>query len=475
MEMATPVAARKTSFRHPKRYFSDVDPALAAVMVSSGVDVALIVENGVIKDLALGNPELVEAGCDEAWRGAPWLETVTPDSRKKVEDLLRVNPEDAGRWRQVTQNTLSGAPIPIKYTTVRTGNPDQILALGQDLRSIATLQQRLVAMHQDLEREYASLRDIETRYRSLFDALSENVIIVSVSDGRVAEMNPAAKRRLGLTETDPRGSRLFDYIEPDDHTAVQRMIDRALTNGRGEAGDVALRARGTATLRATAFRQDNEIYVIIRIDPDGSLPVSAVDPVAMADIQQVMQRLPDGLVITTSTFRVLSANATFLRMVQATEERQVIGEQLSNWLGRSPSDVSMLQSSLRRHGVARNFATAVRDRLGAEDEVEVSAVAAELDDETVYGFAIRPTSRRLGARGEGNGWARAGSEDVTALVGQMPLKDIVRSSTDHIEKQCIEAALELADQSRASAAEILGLSRQGLYSKLKRFKIPQND
>jgi DNA-binding NtrC family response regulator len=54
------------------------------------------------------------------------------------------------------------------------------------------------------------------------------------------------------------------------------------------------------------------------------------------------------------------------------------------------------------------------------------------------------------------------------LVGRVPRKELVRESTDMIERLCIEAALELTDDNRASAAEILGLSRQGLYSKLRR-------
>ena len=62
-------------------------------------------------------------------------------------------------------------------------------------------------------------------------------------------------------------------------------------------------------------------------------------------------------------------------------------------------------------------------------------------------------------------------DHLTNLVGRMPLKDIVRDSTTLIERLCVEAALKLTDDNRASAAEILGLSRQGLYSKLKRFGI----
>jgi DNA-binding NtrC family response regulator len=49
------------------------------------------------------------------------------------------------------------------------------------------------------------------------------------------------------------------------------------------------------------------------------------------------------------------------------------------------------------------------------------------------------------------------------------MKEIVRESTDLIERLCIEAALTLTSNNRASAADLLGLSRQSLYSKLHRY------
>ena len=68
---------------------------------------------------------------------------------------------------------------------------------------------------------------------------------------------------------------------------------------------------------------------------------------------------------------------------------------------------------------------------------------------------------------------------MTELVGRVPLKDIVRDTTDLIEQLCIEAALELTHDNRASAAEMLGLSRQSLYVKLRRYNMgdlgPDND
>ena len=59
-------------------------------------------------------------------------------------------------------------------------------------------------------------------------------------------------------------------------------------------------------------------------------------------------------------------------------------------------------------------------------------------------------------------------EQLTALVGRVSLPDLVRDTTDLVERHLIKAALELTGDNRTSAAEILGLSRQSLYVKLRR-------
>jgi DNA-binding NtrC family response regulator len=57
----------------------------------------------------------------------------------------------------------------------------------------------------------------------------------------------------------------------------------------------------------------------------------------------------------------------------------------------------------------------------------------------------------------------------------MPLKDIVGETVDLIERLCIEAALKITRNNRASAADMLGLSRQSLYVKLRRYGIEGPD
>jgi DNA-binding NtrC family response regulator len=59
--------------------------------------------------------------------------------------------------------------------------------------------------------------------------------------------------------------------------------------------------------------------------------------------------------------------------------------------------------------------------------------------------------------------------NVMDLVGSAPLKDIVSATTDVVEKMCIETAVELTNNNRVAAAEMLGLSRQSLYVKLRKY------
>ena len=144
---------------------------------------------------------------------------------------------------------------------------------------------------------------------------------------------------------------------------------------------------------------------------------------------------------------------------------------LDKWLGRTGVEFRVLVSNLRQHGSVRLFATQMQGDQGAVTEVEISAVAVTTGAQRCLGFTIRDMGRRLNADGRGNKDLPRSASQMTELVGRLPLKDIVRETTDLIEQLCIEAALQLTGDNRASAAEMLGLSRQSLYIKLRRFGI----
>jgi transcriptional regulator PpsR len=174
-------------------------------------------------------------------------------------------------------------------------------------------------------------------------------------------------------------------------------------------------------------------------------------------------------VVTGLDGRILYANRAFLDLVQLATEEQARNEPLERWLVRSGVDFNLLTAQLREHGALRLFATQVRGEFGSNSDVEICAVSVIDGEEPCFGLTIRDVGQRVSIdRQVGRDKPRSVAQ-LTELVGRVPLKDLVRESTDMIEKLCIEAALELTGDNRASAAEILGLSRQSLYAKLRRY------
>ena len=90
-------------------------------------------------------------------------------------------------------------------------------------------------------------------------------------------------------------------------------------------------------------------------------------------------------------------------------------------------------------------------------------------------FVIRDASRAEAVRGSGVGVSDDGMKSVMELVGSAALKDIVSETTDVVEKMCIETAVELTRNNRVAAAEMLGLSRQSLYVKLRKYGLLRRD
>jgi transcriptional regulator PpsR len=137
-------------------------------------------------------------------------------------------------------------------------------------------------------------------------------------------------------------------------------------------------------------------------------------------------------------------------------------------------DVDVLVANLRQRGSVRMFTTEMHGEHGSRSEVELSAVSVMNGTDPCFGFSIRDIGARFSMQPRDAG-TRAGRElprsveHLTELIGRVALKDLVREATDVIERLAIEAALELANDNRASAAEMLGLSRQSLYVKLRRY------
>jgi len=218
-----------------------LDPASAARLAQAASDIALVLDgDGVVLDVVVRDADLAEAMQDN-WRGRPWIETVTSESREKVELLLREAREMAEpTWRQVNHLTHTGElDRPVRYCAMKMNGDDRYLALGRDLHAIAELQQRLIDAQETTERDYWRLRQAESRFRLLFQVTSDAVMVVDAEHLRITEANPAAEAELDWS-TGPGNPRLLSYFDPDQGKQVQGVLARAQSSGHAETADVAL-------------------------------------------------------------------------------------------------------------------------------------------------------------------------------------------------------------------------------------------
>jgi transcriptional regulator PpsR len=459
----------------PLRSLGDLDAESAAMLVAAAADLALIVDSaGIVRDAAWQTEQLAQdIGSDHAWLGRPWRDLVAVESRAKI-DQLRGDAAVPGppKWRHINLIGRPGVEVPIMCATVRLGADGRIVAFGRDLRPVSVLQQRLMNAQQSIERDYSRFRNVETRYQLLLQTASDAVLILDAQSAAVVEANAAARRLLGLRAGARAGGRLLDIFATESVPEVESMLANVRLSGRSsevfarlKQDSKAKNAAGQVQVHASLFREDLAAFLLVRV------PLAAQGervPKDRSALLRVVENAPDAIVVADKEGRVIAVNAAFLDFAQLASADLARGEALDRWVGRPGIDLSLLVAHLQQHGAVRLFATTMRGQHGAPADVEISAIAVADGAERYLGFIIRNIGRRLGAPEATPLPQLRSMQQVTALIGRVPLRELVRESSDMIERLCIEAALEMTGDNRASAALMLGLSRQSLYVKMRR-------
>jgi transcriptional regulator PpsR len=430
-------------------------------------DVTLLLDlEGVIRRATLSSTVADEAV--DAWLGRPWVETVSVAGSRSVQQLL----DDARRtgvsgFRQVAQRLPSGRELAIEYTTVRLGESAGLLAIGKNLQAVAELQSRLVSAQQAMERDYWKLREVETRYRVLFDAANEAVLVVRAGNLEVVEANPAAMRAIGAA---PVGRDLLPELAPADREPFQAMLARVREHGKAPGLIVRLGRDGNRWLvRASQMATELGPVFLIQLGPAGGA-TTASEWAATVPLGELVERAPDGFLVLDRDGVIIEANRAFLDQAQMAAKASVVGEHARRWLGRPGADMTAILAGIKRRGTVRRFATSLHGELGSELEVEVSAVGSSDTRPRFIGLLVHDlaSGARATTPAEADGLAVAlGS--LTRQVGKTPLLELVRTTVGAVERHYVTAALDLTRGNRTAAAELLGLSRQSLYAKLWRY------
>lgn len=335
------------------------------------------------------------------------------------------------------------------------------------------LQSRLVAAQAAMERDYVRLREFESRYRHLFVATTEALLVVEAQTLRVLDANPAACSLLAVSPQKFVGAPLLSAFHTRAHTAIVAMAAEMLHGGQpGHLRVESAFGGQRLQLGASLFRQEGAFILLLRLDAADARAARG-ERGERGDIGDDWARYclaaPDAFVLADMAGKILQANPAFVELVQVATERQVRGESLGRWLGRTSVDLGVLITNLRQRGTLKLFSTNLRSEHGAITEVEISAALVTFEEQPYLGFTVRDVGRRLAGSAHASDDLSRSVSQLAELVGRVPMREIVANTGGLIERMCIEAALQLTRDNRAAAAELLGLSRQSLYVKLRRY------
>lgn len=425
----------------------------------------LISENGIVIDATINGPSSTLQ--PEELIGRPLSELVTDDSGA----LLASRIEEARRNKGVAVRCdtsiepRSGNTVPLLCWICAETNSSNVKVAAIDLLPEASLRHQLLNAQHAMERDYWSKRRLEARYRRLLDMVSEGFIVVDDSSGRILEANPMAATLLVGAGATLVGKPFPQGLDEEARNTLEGLTREARSVTTTIDGMISTDGGLELNIAITYLRQSGEGRLLIRLRDDSERDLKGVE------FQSFFSDAPDGILELDEQGIILAANNAFLDMAGILSPELVEGRRADRWIGRSAVDLNIVLDHSKQEGSVRLYSTTLRTETESSVDIELSVSRVGKNGSTRVMVFVRDIGRRITPDQSVDDHLPRSIEQITGRVGRVPLKELVRESTDVIEALCIEAALKLTSGNRASAAELLGLSRQSLYTKLRRFDL----
>lgn len=452
-----------------------IAPDVLGNIIAEIADVGIVItEEGEVLSVMV-NPSAQSFQPLETFQGQEFHKTLTVESVPKFESRLaqfiageKVRPLELNHI-----DTAQSGDFPLRYSLHRVGPDGAILLLGRDLRPVAEMQQQLVKAQLALEQDYEVQREHDTRFRVLMESTSDGVLFVSTQTGKVTEANPVAANLLGDRSDLVIGRNFVDLFDVKARGDLLDQLSTQAVSNPDQPMTLTVRKKSkSVVVSPTLFRVAGARFMLCRITSEDINNAKADN--LMVQVQQLYARGPDAIVFASDNGTLLSANESFLDLIGVTHDVNIRGKALADYLLRGSVDVNVMIENTARTGRMRMYATKIASDYGSPRSVEISVTKIRAGEEDIFAFVIRDANRIESSRTP----TAAPEENINSvmeLVGSATLKEIVAETTNVVEKMCIETAVELTMNNRVAAAEMLGLSRQSLYVKLRKFNLLSRD
>lgn len=453
-----------------------IEPEQLRSILSLAADIAIVVSvEGIVQSVLL-NANDTSYGNLSHWENREIGEFLTNDSVGKWQKAIDAFQTDGVTARPVELNHTDTAnwDFPIRYTFHAIGEEGMVLMLGRDLRPIAETQQQLVQAQMALERGYEARREFDSRYRMLLANTRDAIAFVSAGSGRIIDLNEPAATLLGDNREALTGAPFANGFQNKRGAEfIDSLVHLAVSETNSEMNVSANKSNRDLRLEPVVFRAAGDRVVLCRIEAaDNRAPVTD-DHVALS-MAALFQKGSDAFLFTDEKGIIEAVNDAFLDLADAAHASDVRGRSLSDFLARGQVDLAVLLENAKREGQMRMYSTKLNNDFGVVTPIEVAVTWLSEPSPPQVAMVIRDTGRNEIMR-QSTGGEHQGQSNAVDLVGTSSLKEIVAETTDVVEKMCIEAAVQLTNNNRVAAAEMLGLSRQSLYVKLRKYGLLARD
>ncbi len=437
-------------------------------LVSAGSDLTLLVSADRIVETVVASPQSGLADMVAGWEGRPLESLFADESWAKLS--MRLAGSESRASLELNHAGTVQYEFPVRYALRRWPGTDKLLMLGRDLRPLAEVQQQLVQAHRAIGRDHEAQRELETRYRVLMEENSFPLLIVSETTGRIVDLNSSAARLLGAPRNDLLNSPVAQEFDGRRRGELIETLARNATSETGEYVDLNVRRTSQRVkVNTKMFRASRDRLLLCRIGLSESAQSLESDRSQM--MQNLFEKGTDAIVFVDGSGLIKAANEAFLHLTDSHSTSVVIDRAFSDFLSRGVVDLKVLLDNVKRVGHLRHYRTRLNTDYMGEVSVELSATLFQEKGKQVIGIVARDSVVTDRVLLPVSGAEHEGLRNVMRLVGYSTLKEIVAETTEIIERMCIEAALEMSGNNRAAAAELLSLSRQSLYVKLRKFGI----
>ena len=446
-----------------------LNPDIFGDVILRASDISLLIDTAGLILEVIYNTENKNLGNVEHWRTRNIREFITKESGIKLEELLNLSSSENEKIEkdiiQLNHIKNGGEDFPIQYSIHPTGVNNQILLFGRDLTQIAQAQQELMKTQLKFEREYDRYRSFDTKYRVILEQCGSAFIIVDET-GQLIDFN---KKASAITErTDLSQIKLEDLF--DHGTSIDMLNELEALNKNTNSNVFSLKLRGTnkdLQLKGTFFRSNDGVHTLIRLsNPSNKRASLSKEKVYLSDLYQ---KTSDAFVFIDEVGKIVDTNESFLVLTENPNIDEVVGRPFSDFMRNSDTDLKILTDNSKRLGKIRNYATDIITTFGSKIPVTISSTWVSNEDDDFYGFILRDSSNVEFEKQDDN--EKHSWEATTKLVGSAPLKELVAQTGDIAERICLETALNLTNNNKVAAAELLSLSRQSLYVKLRKHNL----